>query len=103
VTLAEFLLARVAEDEASITHRDIAEALRNQAMPLVADWVTQQHERLLAECEAKRRIVSDRERIDRSANDDEWSSGYSDANYDALRALALPYADHPDFRAEWQA
>ena len=58
--------------------------------------------RVLAECEAKRAIVADRDRIDRSADGDEWSMGYSDANYSALHALAAVYADHPDYLPEWK-
>lgn len=58
--------------------------------------------RILAECEAKRKIVADRDRIDRSADGDEWSMGYSDANYGAMHALAVIYADHPDYQPEWR-
>ena len=58
--------------------------------------------RVLADVEAKRRIIADREHIDASAGDTEWHSGYSDGNYDALRALALPYADHPDYDESWR-
>ena len=58
--------------------------------------------RVLADVDAKRRIIADREHIDASAGDTEWHSGYSDGNYDALRALALPYASHPDYRQEWK-
>lgn len=27
---------------------------------------------------------------------------WDDRDYDGLRALALPFADHPDYRAEWK-
>lgn len=57
--------------------------------------------RVLAECAAKRAIIADRERIDRSVSPDDWSMGYSDANYDAIKALAAVYADHPDYLQEW--
>jgi len=57
--------------------------------------------RVLAECAAKRAIIAGRARIDRSANDDEWSMGYSDANYEAISALAAVYASHTDYREEW--
>jgi hypothetical protein len=57
--------------------------------------------RVLAECAAKRAILADRKRIDRSAGMDYWHAGYSDANYDALRSLAAVYATHPDYRQEW--
>jgi hypothetical protein len=57
--------------------------------------------RVLAECAAKRAILAGRKRSDSSMADDEWSMGWSDANYDALHALAAVYKDHPDWRPEW--
>lgn len=57
--------------------------------------------RVLAEYAAKRAIIADRGRIDRSVNPDDWSMGYSDANYDAIKALAAVYGDHADYRQEW--
>ena len=48
--------------------------------------------RVLREVEAKRRIVAMYER----------GMGYDQALTDSLRLLALPYADHPDCRAEWR-
>ena len=44
--------------------------------------------RVLAECEAKRRLIALGEK------DSYWD--------DVLRILALPYADHPDYREEWR-
>jgi hypothetical protein len=60
--------------------------------------------RALAEVDAKRRI------IDRATGTRAWAIGESGrtagtavslAN-DTLRALALPYTDHPDYRDEWR-
>lgn len=48
--------------------------------------------RVLAECEAKRRIVARHDR------DDSTSFGQP---CQTLRLLALPYADHSDYRPEW--
>ena len=45
--------------------------------------------RVLAECEAKRRIVE----MDFERYGEQWA---------VLAALALPYVDHPDYRAEWR-
>lgn len=59
--------------------------------------------RVLATVEAHRKIVAARVRIDRSTNEDEWSMGYSDANYDALRALASIWSDHPAYDPAWEA
>jgi hypothetical protein len=87
MTLAEFLLARIAEDEA--VAREWPETL-TPPPDGYAFWVDPQgrpiyqpHKRVHAECEAKRRIMATQPQI-----------------Y-VLRCLALPYADHPDYRAEW--
>lgn len=51
--------------------------------------------RVLAECEAKRRIVG------YHSVPDPHDHGEGCPGCDTMRALALPYADHPDYRAEW--
>jgi hypothetical protein len=79
-TLTEFLLARIAEDEARArTGRDIRE------------------------CEAKRRIV------DRHSGTDAPCSYCTDAYGDSAEGpcpdpmdLAAVYADHPDYRDKWR-
>jgi hypothetical protein len=51
--------------------------------------------RVLAECEAKRRIVE--------AVDAWWWDDWAKRTYDAvLRHLAEVYGDHPDYRDEWR-
>lgn len=47
--------------------------------------------RVVAECETKRRII-------------EWASDleYGGQEDDLLKLLALPYADHGDYREEWK-
>jgi hypothetical protein len=122
MTLTEFLLARIAEDEevalSAIRQRDDeiaggayvagSEPQPDADQPVVwDDWtggpgIRMGAERLLAECEAKRRIVE--------AWPDTfglWSADQADAARAmkdvALRALAQPYADHPDYRPEWRA
>lgn len=119
LTLAEFLLARVAEDEAKA----------RQAAQVVADWAQWRKEdgreatpgeltlsvvdftdqyiidydpaRVLAECEAKRRIVSQFDDVDYYLPGD-VEAGYESAHAVTLRLLALPYADHPDYRDEFR-
>ena len=88
--LAKFLLARIAEDEGT----GFAPA------------------RDLAECEAKRRIVE--RSLDEASlyryvfetirphDDDDYTSGALWGLDYALRALAVPYASHPDYREEWK-
>ena len=77
MTLTEFLLARIAEDGAMQPSH--AEMLRR---------VVRLHDRAFHQCVA----------------DDEPTLWRTRTNpCDTLRMLALPYADHPDFRdEEWQ-
>jgi Family of unknown function (DUF6221) len=107
--LAEFLLARIAEDS-SLAHLADEDAQRlrpitdDLAVPTdgdrrVAHMFRWSPARVLAECEAKRRIVEDY-----LAQVNSHRSGW-DARTPRdhpLRALALPYADHPDYRPEWR-
>lgn len=101
--LVEFLLARIAEDET-----DVAAGV----------YTGDAHRRIKAECEAKRRIVEEHQPVDYSGlgmtspgaccicgadlgmGDWEWVEGSFPCA--TLRALALPYADHPDYRQEWR-
>ena len=119
-TLAEFLLARVAEDEviarAAIRTTDIGEVAgwywSNAGDAVFLDetdvcvacgpWQQGMHQpsgqhiarwnpaRVLAECESKRRILEQQQ----SQPGGEEAPG--------LRLLALPYADHRDYRDEWR-
>ncbi|HET6917608.1 MAG TPA: DUF6221 family protein [Acidimicrobiales bacterium] len=102
LTLTEFLLARIAERE-----RGAKVDLR------VARWpnsMTARNARWdLADCEAKRRIMEladDATMLDIHV-DGEFRVGARDEAAEPycgdriLRALALPYADHPDYQEEW--
>ena len=92
MTLTDFLLARIAEDEA-LAHRVFEDE---------GTWFSVTLSRVLAECEAKRRIV--RMRQNAKAFVDEVVVGMLIAKTldAALAHLALPYADHPDYRQEWK-
>lgn len=85
MTLADFLLARIAEDEAGV----------------IPEWQFGTPSRVLAECDAKRQIV------DMCGYHLEFSGDVTPASDDlataTLHFLALPYADHPDYREEWRA
>jgi hypothetical protein len=131
-TLTDFLLARYAEIEAIarqvITEGDADELGRwewveypyegGSPQPLGAlakgtsgydpDWtwvqLVNRHDPayVLAECESKRRIVAiaaDQIRLGREARG--WDNWEDMANQ-TLLALALPFADHPDYREEWR-
>lgn len=99
-TLTEFLLARIAEDEA---------AARQQAALLNSGAVFDMHTawdvgpgdpaRVLAECDAKRTLLNDA-----TLNYGLRTSGEPSIFHErVLRIMAAPYADHPDFREEWRA
>ena len=93
MTLAEFLLARIAEDEA-IARRSVnwSEGITEWADGGDPDWehiARWDPARVLAECEAKREIVV--EMAYDGLGPREW----------ILHQLALPYAGHPDYRQEW--
>jgi hypothetical protein len=115
MTITEFLLARIAEVEM------FANGIHE--VTFSPQWVTRQggevlltslgldvNALLLGECEAKRRIVAERETFGRVAaeRDDQplpqvlTSAGIVTGLDRAVRALALPYADHPDYREEWR-
>jgi len=85
MSIVEFLLARIAEDE------EVAQARHDPA-------------RVLAECEAKRRIVGLHERRPdwpdcQECGDRDYQKPWPCST---LRLLALPYSDHPDYRPEWR-
>ena len=98
MTLAEFLLARIAEDEReawSIHSSSCAELVET-------DWGNRPCDcglpaRVVVECEAKRQIINlHPEAVAAPLRDGAaWSHG------EVLRRLALPYAIHPDYQQEW--
>jgi hypothetical protein len=132
LTLTEFLLQRIAEDEERAADAGHG-GTRRQGQPL-SRWVATQDglfltldgtlstysplrglagrptvinhvarwdpARVLAECEAKRRIVKLCADIEGKAVEGNW---WNLQEHEAiLAALALPYADHPDYREEWR-
>lgn len=140
--LAEFLLARIAEDEAAAQeageraedgawvsaacdvgqcagHLHTDKHLRERPWLALADCMTNEGggfsadvvghiarwdpARVLAECEARRRLVESCRHIlfqDPFRQGDYWRGG-RDAAEGTLRLLALPYASHDDYRPEW--
>jgi hypothetical protein len=89
MTLEEFLLARIAEDERHA--RAVKLPLFGATHPVTI--------RALAECDAKRRIVQAWH-----TDTDAWFG--DDTGWDGIgwcvQVLALPYAGHPDYREEWR-
>lgn len=116
MTLTEFLLARIAEDEQSArdTGADAMTGTRWKHWPEDAyneiQAATLDHcRRVLVECEAKRRIVErEAEELHRAwrARAEEHMQTFEQwftKPYGAtLRDLASVYADHPDYRDEWR-
>lgn len=120
ITLVDFLLARIAEEEQAARL-----AIDGQADPengwgyegraltphvgiihhaVQADHIIRWHPaRVLAECEAKRRIVDHEDA--RGAQSIVSFTGRvvrAVGTSGVLRCLALPYSDHPDFDGPWQ-
>lgn len=120
MNLTEFLLARITEDEA-VARR----GSRHNAREVYANdnygCLLVDPARVLAECEAKRRIVErcrpfvavvwrESDRLLASAFDEThmptlahsapiWPNEHAEAT---LRDLALPYSDHPDYDEAWR-
>jgi hypothetical protein len=97
--LAEFLLARIAEDEAAYESAYVA----------YLDGFPFTPTRVLAECEAKRRIVEQCKEWLSYGPVKSWETDRGedaalseDAAPTVLRLLALPYTNHPDYREEWR-
>jgi hypothetical protein len=102
MSLPDFLLARIAEDEA-------AELARVGNLPIGIVIPPDSHNRVLAECEAKRRIMQIHAcrsmSVARPICDTCWNDtwmGYADYPCGTLHALAAVYANHPDYRDEWK-
>lgn len=112
MTLTEFLLARITEDEENLSALRELKVWESECQPIGL-------RRFEGEIEAKRRLVnlatyvSDmrqvptsrpgvydvaEEREPYSMGMDEWAEAT-----EVLRLLTLPYADHPDFDEEWRA
>lgn len=113
MTLTEFLLARIAEDEAVARAYEDGD---NWPNPYIGDgdssdlaWVDRfTAGRVRAECEAKRRIVELHEgahecsTYDTEGEIDNCTWVLATDMCSTLRLLALPYADHPDYDEAWR-
>lgn len=99
-TLADFLLACIAEDEAKA--REIhPDAVRDPWIHPGCAAVHYEQARVLAECEAKRRIVQMHAKPHYCSGPHIDTNGLNDPCATVM-ALALPYADHPDYDEAWR-
>jgi hypothetical protein len=100
--LAEFLLARVAEDEA------VARAARGSGVhddrPVVKEWIGLANpERMLVWSDARRRIVGLHHNPRALPDGPDLCLGCGHPEpCPTLRLMALPFADHPDYREDWR-
>lgn len=110
-TLAEFVLARITEDEAYLDHGVNGPARSGvNGLAWSYDGIEGGAWRVLRECEAKRRIVTDFDQAEQLLLEpgaqftfEEWAraNGATAAHRSAVQALAAVYADHPDYQPEW--
>ncbi|WP_367138907.1 MULTISPECIES: DUF6221 family protein [Streptomyces] len=111
--LVAFLHARLDEDEATQKGLNDWHAVDCESLPdgyrITFGCDCGVPARMLAEVEAKRKILSDLEKAEFSLS----CAGIGTRPHDLLtgavnslrrvaRLLALPYADHPDYREEWR-
>ena len=100
-TLSEFLLARITEDEAAARELiDNGPEWMEEAVSFGAN-----PDRVLAECEARRRIVEGLHNILGDAPDQADGTalrGYVEALWVVVQELAAVYADHPDYQPGWK-
>jgi hypothetical protein len=100
MTITEFLEARIAEDEAAVTRRgpyphswhgtDAAGSYK----PGCPDCMgVASKARVLAECTAKRKLLSILEHGTEVWDGERWVS--------PLKVMAAVYADHSEYRQEW--
>lgn len=109
MTLTEFLLARIGEDEEVASLVLMQEVDTSGPVPRIRERAIR--ERVLAECEAKRRIVGAAEEatsLDMTVDHD-CRIGARDEKEEPfvgdviLLALASVYADHPNYDEAWRA
>jgi hypothetical protein len=100
MTLTEFLLARIAEDEETAQAATVDDPYWLEHIydnPHIVAWSP---DRVLDECEAKRRIVEELCYVG-GPGEPEWVP-YDLDSQSILQLLAAPYANHPDFDEDWR-
>lgn len=90
-TLAEFLLARIADDETWTATRDSHHGYETS----ISKWTRR-------ECDSKRQIVEKLQRAEEHVAEVGGAHLLLHGLRFAANALAEVYADHPDYRGEWR-
>lgn len=103
--LTDFLLARIAEDEAAVAefidrHRTLPGWDQHLTVDTEYASILIQPERVLAECKFKRWTLENAESV---GVHNDFARGWDVGAYFALEALAEVYADHPDYREDWRS
>jgi hypothetical protein len=110
LTVTEFVLARIAGDESFALSAQAAASIYDEGTVrwhwLRTDGTSRAWEptltdpaRVLAQCAAMRKIVEMFQTARPAMG--EWESDYASAAYDAVRALASIWSDHPEFDPAW--
>jgi hypothetical protein len=112
--ITEFLLARIAEDEADAADIQSGRADYGATEFNPDETIMRQTDpaRILAECKAKRAIMEIHkiQQVSEDSplrSDDEWTCPFCDEDRwprgvcGTIRAIASVYSDHPDYRQEW--
>lgn len=94
MSITDFLLARIAEDEREANV--CLDQYRRGEGGSKRRWT-----RVLAECAAKRAIVEAFDPADLES-EDRGAYFYAEGIGDAVKILAAVYADHPDYLDEWR-
>ncbi|MBT2514826.1 DUF6221 family protein [Arthrobacter sp. ISL-30] len=101
--VVEFLSERIDEDEAAAR-----KLLKDRSVSKSGRWY---EERLLRECQAKRTLIAVVEEARQAAlaslvgqdpNAAPWNPEAIEWTSRALNAIALPYAEHPDYQPDWR-
>lgn len=107
MTIVEFLLDRIAEDEAGEQTWVSDVSAVGEHLGYTPGMKFPPTPRMVAECAAKREIIRLHHDFDTKYwHDDPSCSGMygddeSSEDCQTLAALAAVYADHPDYREEW--
>ena len=99
MSIVEFLLARIAEDETEAASYTMTEAAAiGLDRPGSVAVVPPERSRMLTECAAKRAIIEKVGEIEYNSGD-LWTHEMGE---ELLAHLGAVYADHPDYREEWR-